>query len=476
MYDNNNNSNDQYSYSYDPAGGINGPDTHHHGADHTAEPSGKKHGAAKVFKSILLVLCMAAVSVGSIAGYKYIDENGVPFISQAKEKRPSFSESRKLPSKEESEESEKEAEEAENSKNDNLTEQSLVNVQTKGETLSTQAIYRKVLPSVVGVTSVFEQQSQTFDFWGFSSDTVTQDVPGTGTGIVMSKDGYILTNAHVICDDDLGVAKKITIRLSDETEYDAVIVGYDRQTDLAVLKADSKDEMVPAEFGSSESLKVGDPALAIGNPLGFDLFGTLTAGYISGLNREISVNDTTMKLIQTDAAINNGNSGGPLINQYGQVIGINSMKLSSSYSSSTATIEGLGFAIPIDDAKKIIDDLTAHGYVTGRPQLGITYKDLSRSGSAYQGRGASGTSGVQVVGVNENGPADKAGIRAGDIIVGADGELVSCADDLKAALKDKNAGDTIKLTVVRNRNYYDVDVTLEDLKPDTSKEKQGSLQ
>ncbi|MBP0960620.1 MAG: trypsin-like peptidase domain-containing protein [Oscillospiraceae bacterium] len=472
MYDNNNNNNDQYSYSYDPSGGTNGPVQQD--VNNTAEPPKKKHGAAKAVKSVLLVLCMAAVSVGSIAGYKYIDENGIPFISQAKDKRPSFSESRKLPSKEENEEAEEKAEEAE--KTNNLTDESLVNVQAKGDTLSTQAIYRKVLPSVVGVTSVFEQQSQTFDFWGFGSDTVTQEVPGTGTGIVMSKDGYILTNAHVICDDDLGVAKKITIRLADETEYDATIVGYDRQTDLAVLKADAKEEMTPAEFGSSESLKVGDPALAIGNPLGFDLFGTLTAGYISGLNREISVNDTTMKLIQTDAAINNGNSGGPLINQYGQVIGINSMKLSSSYSSSTATIEGLGFAIPIDDAKKIIDDLTAHGYVTGRPQLGITYKDLSKSGSAYQGRGASGTSGVQVVSVNENGPADKAGIRAGDVIVGADGELVSCAEDLKAALKDKNAGDTIKLTVVRNRNYYDVDVTLEDLKPDTSREKEGSRQ
>ena len=149
---------------------------------------------------------------------------------------------RQLPSKEESEESDEKTEEAENSKTDNLTDQSLVNVQAKGETLSTQAIYRKVLPSVVGVTSVFEQQSQTFDFWGFGSDTVTQDVPGTGTGIVMSKDGYILTNAHVICDDDLGVAKKITIRLADETEYDATIVGYDRQTDLAVLKADAKEE------------------------------------------------------------------------------------------------------------------------------------------------------------------------------------------------------------------------------------------
>ncbi|MBP1592319.1 MAG: trypsin-like peptidase domain-containing protein, partial [Oscillospiraceae bacterium] len=324
---------DKYSYSYEPE--HNNENTVFGQENHASSPDKThKHGAAKVFKSILLVCCMAAVSVGSIAGYKYIDEHGNPF--KEKSNISAFEESRKLPKDdrkpgEDKADGEKTADaEKKAPVNSNLTDESLVNVQAKGDTLSTQAIYRKVLPSVVGVTSVFERQSQTFDFWGFGSDTVTQEIPGTGTGIVMSKDGYILTNAHVICDEDYGVAGKITIRLSDETEYDAVIVGYDRQTDLAVLKADAKNDMVPAEFGSSESLKVGDPALAIGNPLGFDLFGTLTAGYISGLNREIAVNDTTMKLIQTDAAINNGNSGGPLINQFGQVIGINSMKLSSS--------------------------------------------------------------------------------------------------------------------------------------------------
>ena len=207
-------------------------------------------------------------------------------------------------------------------------------------------------------------------------------------------------------------------------------------------------------------------------PLGFELFGSVTTGIVSALDRQITINDQTMRLIQTDTAINAGNSGGPLINQFGQVIGINSMKLSSSYSSSTATIEGLGFAIPIDDAKKIIDDLTKYGYVTGRPQLGITYRDLSKSGSSpYQG-GSEGSSGVQVVGVNEGGPADKAGIRAGDIIVGADGELISSVEDLKKVIKDHDAGDKIRLTVVRNRNYYDVDVTLEDLKPDSTRSKQ----
>lgn len=422
------------------------------------KPENKKKRAAGAIKAVLMVCCMAVVSVGSIAGYKYIDENGVPFI----DKKPVIEENRKLPAKEESEPEEK----AESLSREYLTDGTFVNIQSQGETLTTQAIYRKVLPSVVGVTSVFEYQRQAYDFWGFGSDTTTQEAAGTGTGIIMSEDGYILTNAHVIASDDYGVGTKISIRLYDETEYDAEIVGYDRQTDLAVLKADATG-LVPAEFGSSESLKVGDPALAIGNPLGFDLFGTLTAGYISGLNREISVNETTMKLIQTDAAINNGNSGGPLINQFGQVVGINSMKLSSSYSSSQATIEGLGFAIPIDDAKKIIDDLTSHGYVTGRPQLGITYKDLSQNTSAYTSQ-TSGSSGVLVVGVNTDGPADKAGIKAGDIIVGADGELVTGAEDLKNAIKKYDAGEKIHLTIVRNRNYYDVDVTLEDQNPDAS--------
>lgn len=428
----------------------------------------------KALKVFLLIICMAAVSAGSVAGYKYIDENGNPFSGKAGKKASvsssAFENARKLPA---DDEEDKEKEESAES-TDYFVNGSLVNVSAGKETLTTQAIYRKVLPSVVGVSTTFEVSGGTSmnDFWsafgyGYGSGgSQTREVTGTGTGIIMSEDGYILTNAHVIADDEYGVGTKISVRLYDETEYDAVIVGYDKQTDLAVLKADAS-ELVPAEFGSSSSLKVGDPALAIGNPLGFDLFGTLTAGYVSGLNREISVNDTTMKLIQTDAAINNGNSGGPLINQFGQVVGINSMKLSSSYSSSSATIEGLGFAIPIDDAKKIIDDLTANGFVTGRPQLGITYKDLSQ-GSGYYMQGGS-SSGVMVAGVNENGPADKAGIKAGDIIVGADGELVSGAEDLKAAINEYEAGETIHLTIIRNRNYYDVDVTLEDQTPDASK-------
>ena len=212
---------------------------------------------------------MAAVSVGSIAGYRYIDENGIPFISTSE--RNDMEEARKLPKDDASEASETKENTGSSDngiKTELLTESSLVNIQQKTEPMSTQAIYRKVLPSVVGVTSVFQYEQPSYDFWGFGSDSTTKEVSGTGTGIVMSADGYILTNAHVISSDDYGVSNKITVRMSDETEYDAVIVGYDRQTDLAVLKADAEG-LTAAEFGSSENLKVGDPALAIGNPLGF---------------------------------------------------------------------------------------------------------------------------------------------------------------------------------------------------------------
>lgn len=457
MYENNYNyNNDNNNYN------TNNPETENiNGSLYGEAPRKKSSGIKKIIKPFLIFLCMAAVSAGSIAGYRYIEENGLPFTEKAQK-----TEARPLPVENEdsSEELSSDAESAE----ELLREASLIDIRTHTEPIATQAIYKKVLPSVVGITAVFQYQSPTIDFWGFSSDPTTSEVPYTGTGIVMSEDGYILTNAHIITDDNYGVSSRVTILMADETEYEATIVGYDRQTDLAVLKADAEG-LTPAEFGSSRELKVGDPAFAIGNPLGFELFGTLTAGYISGLEREISVNDTTMKLVQTDAAINSGNSGGPLINEAGQVVGINSMKLSSSYSSA-ASVEGLGFAIPIDDAKEIIDDLTTYGYVTGRPQLGITYRDLSQSGSSYYSQGAA-SNGVLVVSVNKNGPADKAGIKAGDIIVGADGELVSGADDLKAAISECDAGDKIRLTIVRNRNYYDTDVTLEDAHPDNTQDR-----
>lgn len=450
MTDNNTNSDQSQSFEtvYDPSVTVQNT------VQDVKDNSTGKGGAKKVLKAVAAVLALVIVSVGSIAGYRYVDEHGMPFAG--KDKAESH-ENRTLPVKEDKEK--KDAVQKASFDRSEYKNKSVLTISEKNKVLATQGIYQKVMPSVVGVSSTFEYQNPSLDFFGFGSDSKTKQYVGTGTGIIMSADGFVLTNAHVISEEDYGVASQITVMLHDETEYEAEVVGCDTQTDIAVLKIDAKD-LTPAEFGSSSAIEVGDPALAIGNPLGYDLFGTLTVGYISGLNREVNVNENTFKLIQTDAAINNGNSGGPLINECGQVIGINSMKMSASYSSNTAAIEGLGFAIPIDDAKKIVDDLMAYGYVSGGHDIGITYRDLSTHASS------SGTSGVQVTGITPDGPADKAGLEVGDIIVGADDEYIGSAADMKKILSDHKAGDKLRMTIVRNRSYYDVQITLEDSVPE----------
>lgn len=206
--------------------------------------------------------------------------------------------------------------------------------------LSLQEIYRRCIGSVVSIV------------------TVTPSGKASGTGIIMSEDGYVITNHHVI-----ESAQAVSVLTADSREYTASVIGSDETSDLAVLKIEAEG-LQAAEFGDSSVLQVGDSVAAIGDPLGTALRGTMTDGIVSAINRDLTVNDRTMSLIQTNAALNNGNSGGPLINCYGQVIGINTMKMSNFYSSST-TVEGIGFAIPIDTAKPIIDELIEKGYVSG---------------------------------------------------------------------------------------------------------------
>ena len=407
------------------------------------ETNEKKNGGfKKVIKGIGVLCLMGAISVGSIKGYQYFNN------------------------KEENLDVNKETVQTEESVSDSTSSgdyevESLLQLSKSEGSLTTQEVYEKVLPSVVGVTSTFTYQTQSSygSFFGYGqNDSQTGEVSGTGTGIIMSADGYIITNAHVIYEAEYGgKASKVTILCSDKTEYEAEIIGYDTQTDIAVLKAKDAENLTPAEFGDSSALSVGDTALAIGNPLGFDLFGTLTVGYISGLNREIAMDDSVMHLIQTDAAINNGNSGGPLVNDKGQVIGINSMKLSNGYSSSSssATIEGLGFAIPINEARAIVDDLMNNGYVTGRPQLGITCQNVTSTQN-------SSLSGVKILGMNENGAAEKAGLQVGDVIVGADGKQVGSISELNQVKNQFKAGDTLKITVIRENKYVDINVVLEE--------------
>ena len=267
--------------------------------------------------------------------------------------------------------------------------------------LCLQDIYSHVIDSVVSISSM------------------TSSGTSSGTGIIMSSDGYVITNHHVISG-----ALVISVLTNDNREFEAALVGSDEMSDLAVLKIDARG-LQAAEFGDSSKLRVGDSVVAIGDPLGVQLRGTMTNGIISAINRDLTVGDRTMTLIQTNAALNNGNSGGPLINCYGQVIGINTVKMSSYYTAS-ATVEGLGFAIPISVAKPIIDELIENGYVAGRPAIGISGDSLPTYYRAYYRL----PDGVYVTSVNDGSDAKAKGLREGDIVTAINGEVISSIDDL----------------------------------------------
>ena len=297
--------------------------------------------------------------------------------------------------------------------------------------LTLQQIYQKMIPSVVSIVS--------------TTDTGT----ASGTGIIMTEDGYLITNEHVV---DGAVA--IQVLLQDESRYTASLVGSDTISDLAVLKIEASG-LTAAEFGTSDEVQVGDTVVAIGDPLGIELRGTMTDGIISAINRDVTTNGRTMTLLQTNAQLNNGNSGGPLINIYGQVIGINTMKMGSYYSSS---VEGIGFAIPIATAKPIVDELIEHGYVTGRPAIGIQGDSVPAYAQAYYHF----PNGVYVAYVYAGSDAEAKGLAEGDIITEIDGTAVSSMDDLNAVKNQHVAGDTVNMTVYRGGQYYSVDIVLMD--------------
>ena len=274
-----------------------------------------------------------------------------------------------------------------------------------------------------------------------------------GTGVILTEDGYIITNAHVIAG-----GTSCYVALADGSIFDAALVGYDAEQDLAVIKAQDTDGrtaqgLLAAEFGDSDALSVGDPVYAIGNPLGVELRGTLTDGIVSAINRDVDVDGVTMTLIQTNAALNNGNSGGPLINQYGQVIGINVMKMGMDRWS-TASVEGLGFAIPIASSAYIVNDILRCGEVQGEPVLGIS---VDRT-PAYL---PDGQQAARVYTVDLNGPGDKAGLEVDDLIYEADGVRVETSNDLLRVRHRHAAGEEMILKVCRGGEYLTVSVTLE---------------
>ena len=310
-------------------------------------------------------------------------------------------------------------------------------VYAEGEELSIGQIVEKAADSVVEIRTTVKQTG--FGFYG------SYTTEGAGSGVIISSDGYIITNNHVIKN-----AESIAVRTTDGTEYDAFLVGMDEKSDIAVIKVDASG-LKPAEIGDSSLIHVGDTAVVIGNPLG-TLGGTVTNGIISALDRQLIINNQALNLIQTNAAINSGNSGGGLFNGQGQVIGIVNAK-DSGTTSSGALIEGLGFAIPINDAMDIASQLMESGHVTDRATLGVSLTTVP-----YDYRGTK--AGLYINSVFEGSGAEEAGLKADDRITAADGQPIAQYADLSFILQKKKIGDTILITVERDGQELTREVTL----------------
>ncbi|NLD19721.1 MAG: trypsin-like serine protease [Clostridiales bacterium] len=308
-----------------------------------------------------------------------------------------------------------------------------------GSNLTIQEITDAAKPSVVEIKT----ESVASDSW--MQQYVTE---GAGSGVIITNDGYIITNNHVI-----DGASKITVTAADEKEYSAELIGTDSISDVAVLKIDAKN-LTPATYGNSTQLDVGDIAVAIGNPLG-ELGGTVTAGIISALDRQLSIDGKTMTLLQTDSSINPGNSGGGLFNGDGQLVGIVVAKSSGS------DVEGLGFAIPINTAADVTQQLMEKGYVSGQPSTGMTYTESSGQQGGLDSFLGGGTTSVYIQSVNSNN-AKTAGFKAGDMVYAVDDEVISSFNVLSSIVTSHKVGDKLKFSIVRNGKTMNINLTLEE--------------
>ena len=298
-----------------------------------------------------------------------------------------------------------------------------------GPALTAEEVYALVNPATVTVVC-----------------NVSETQASVGTGIIFTRDGYVLTNHHVVAG-----GQDCTVTLSDNVQYEARYVVSDEVNDLAVLKIMGAKDLPMAELGDSSLLTVGEKVYAIGNPLGVELRGTFTDGLVSALDRDVDVDGRTMTLIQTNAALNSGNSGGPLINQYGQVVGINTIKMMSEFSN----IEGLGFAIPTQAIRRVVNQLLTDGEIPPEPLLGITVEQM---GTLLP----DGSVGARIRSVSEGGAGDRAGLQADDIIVSAGGEDVRGSSDVLRVRKSYRVGDQLPMTVYRDGEYLDVVLDLQE--------------
>ena len=317
---------------------------------------------------------------------------------------------------------------------------SSVGMPAEGGAMTPAQLYASSVNSVVAISTTVQQNT----YYGPS------EAASAGSGFILSEDGYVITNYHVV-----ESATKIEVITHDGTEYPAKLVGYDATNDLAVLDIEAEN-LPAAPLGRSTDLVIGDMVVAIGNPLG-ELASTQTVGYVSGIDREVSTDGlTTISMIQTDAAINPGNSGGPLFNMNGEVIGITTAKYSGT-TGSGATIEGIGFAIPIDDVEPLIDDLIDFGYVTGA-YMGVSVQNVDESAASQFGL----PTGAYIVDVDKGGAADRAGIQPKDIVIGLDNITVTNVTDLTRALRKYKAGDTATVKVIRGGREVELQITLDE--------------
>lgn len=307
------------------------------------------------------------------------------------------------------------------------------------EALTLQELYNKCLPSIVGIITY--------------QDGIEY---GWGSGVIMSADGYVITNAHIID----GV-EATDVLLHDGKVYSAKLVGADAISDIALLKIDAKG-LTPAKFVNSDFVQVGDEAIAIGNPLGMEFSGSMSTGIISGMSRSVSYLNRDMSLLQTDAALNNGNSGGALFNIYGQVVGITNMKMTISYSN---VVEGVGFAIPTVTVKEMVDSILDDGAVVGRPGLGISVYDVTDLGDLNEYMGGDyeyPSDGMLVNSVSKGSDAEKQGLQPVDIIIEIDGKAAKDINTIRDAIKEKRVGDTVNVKVWREGEIITMKIALID--------------
>ena len=325
-----------------------------------------------------------------------------------------------------------------------IREKSVLNTVTvdSGKEMTAAEVYAANVNSTVGITT-----SITTNYWGFQTTSAA-----AGSGFILTEDGYILTNYHVVENSN-----SITVAMYNGDTYDATLIGYDESNDVAVLKVDAEG-LSPVVLGDSDNLNVGDSVVAIGNPLG-ELTFSLTAGLVSAKDREVTLsNSLTMDLIQTDCAINSGNSGGALFNLYGEVIGITNAKYSSSGSSGEASIDNIGFAIPINSVRSIVESIIKNGYIV-KPYIGVSVEDVSSEMTSY-----GLPTGAVVRSVTDGAPAAQAGLQANDIITAVDGAEITGSNDLVQIVTSKKAGDTLKLSVYRQGQTLELTVTVAEQK------------